>query len=78
MIRGQYGTLEAYSGGKSLVRHCQGLLDAGHQSLLQDMLQEGNNTEPSLNRPGGRTGGRVIKRIDHGIKPCVWESVRTL
>lgn len=45
---GQYGTLEAYSGGKSLVRHCQELLDTGRPSLLNEMLQEGNKLTPLL------------------------------
>lgn len=45
---GQYGTLEAYSGGKSLVRHCQELLDAGRSSLLHSMTEGGEELTPLL------------------------------
>ncbi len=41
---GQYGTLEAYAGGKSIVRRCQEELDAGRNSLLHEALK----TEPKL------------------------------
>jgi len=40
---GQYGTLEAYAGGKSFVRRCQEQLDTGRPSLLNASLEAGKN-----------------------------------
>jgi len=45
---GQYGTLEAYAGGKSLVRRCQEDLDSGRDSLLNKELQAGKELTPLL------------------------------
>ncbi|MCH9654988.1 MAG: ROK family protein [Planctomycetes bacterium] len=45
---GQYGTLEAYAGGKSLVRRCQEELDAGRDSLLNVQLEAGTELTPLL------------------------------
>lgn len=45
---GQYGTLEAYAGAKSLVRRCQEQLDSGRASSLNERLQEGTKLTPLL------------------------------
>ncbi|MFK7778160.1 MAG: ROK family protein [Gimesia sp.] len=45
---GQYGTLEAYVGAKSLVRRCQEELDAGRESLLNRELEAGKELTPLL------------------------------
>jgi len=45
---GQYGTLEAYAGAKSLVRRCQEELDTGRDSLLNGELEAGQELTPLL------------------------------
>lgn len=45
---GQYGTLEAYAGAKSLVRRCREQLNAGRSSSLNERLQEGKKLSPLL------------------------------
>ncbi len=45
---GQYGTLEAYAGAKSLVRRCEEQLNAGRHSTLSQRVHEGAKLTPLL------------------------------
>jgi len=60
---GQYGTLEAYSGGKSLVRHCQELLDAGRESVLHDMIRQGKTLTPLLISEAGEQDDELANEL---------------
>ncbi|MFI4848195.1 MAG: ROK family protein [Gimesia chilikensis] len=68
---GQYGTLEAYAGGTSLVKRCQEQLDAGRESVLNDMLQQGKELTPLLISQAGEQNDALATEL-------IMESARCL
>jgi len=60
---GQYGTLEAYAGGKSFVRRCQEELDAGRSSLLVEKLKAGNELTPLLIARAAEQGDELSNEL---------------
>lgn len=55
---GQYGTLEAYCGAKSLIKRCQEALAAGEQSILSKWISEGKDLTPKLMATAAEQGDK--------------------
>lgn len=68
---GQYGTLEAYAGGKSLVKRCQEQLDAGRESILNDKLQQGETLTPLLISEAGEQDDELAVELIMDSARCL-------
>lgn len=56
---GQYGTLEAYCGAKSLVKRCQEALAAGQTSVLKEWISAGQELTPKLMATAAEQGDQL-------------------
>jgi len=60
---GQYGTLEAYAGAKALVRRCNEALDAGENSVLQDLYKSNKEITPLEIATAAMDGDSLADRL---------------
>ena len=60
---GQYGTLEAYAGGRSLVLRCQEALRDGRSSLLNQKIEDGNELTPLLIAQAAEAGDELADEL---------------
>jgi len=60
---GQYGTLEAYAGAKALVSRCREALNAGRQSSLSAMLDQGDDLTPLLIAQAAQSGDALADEL---------------
>lgn len=60
---GQYGTLEAYAGGKGVVRRCLEALEAGRASLLQEHRRAGTEITPLLIAQAAEQGDALADEL---------------
>ncbi len=75
---GQYGTLEAYAGGKSLVRRCREQLDAGRESVLRQWLAEGKELTPLLMAQAAEQGDELCNELIMEVARCMGVGTTTL
>ena len=60
---GQYGTLEAYAGAKSLVRRCEELLASGRESLIPKKIAAGETLTPLLIAQAAEEGDQLADEL---------------
>ncbi len=60
---GQYGTLEAYCGGRAVVERCRELLDSGRASVLNEWVAAGRKLEPKLIAEAAEQGDELAREI---------------
>lgn len=75
---GQYGTLEAYAGGKYLVRRCQEALDAGTDSLLRDQALSGHELTPLLMAQAAEQGDPLAEELIMDAARCLGAGTTTV
>lgn len=60
---GQYGTLEAYCGGRAVVERCEEALRSGRPSVLNEWLAAGRTLEPKLIAEAAEQGDELARNI---------------
>ena len=60
---GQYGTLEAYAGGKSLIRRCEEKLHSGVPTVLKTWIGEGQELTPLLIAQAAEQGDSFAEQL---------------
>ncbi len=76
---GQYGTLEAYAGGKSLVRRCrEELQQTGQESVLNSWLEEGKELTPYLIFQAAENGDTFAEGLIMEVARCMGVGTTTL
>lgn len=75
---GQYGTLEAYAGGRSLVQRCEELLDAGNQSILQKWIDDGEELTPLLMAKAAEQNDKLADDLIMDAARCLGVGSTTL
>ncbi len=68
---GQYGTLEAYAGGKYLVRRCREKLQEGVPSLIREMYQDENEITPLLMAQAAERGDDLCEELIMDAARCL-------
>ncbi|MGE3315587.1 MAG: ROK family protein [Planctomycetaceae bacterium] len=75
---GQYGTLEAYAGGRSLVQRCEELLNAGNPSVLQKWMDNGEELTPLLMAKAAEEGDKLADDLIMDAARCLGVGTTTL
>lgn len=75
---GQYGTLEAYAGGKALVRRCEEALLAGRDSVLRTWTVEGRELTPLLIAQAAEAGDPLADELIMETARCLGVGTTTL
>jgi len=75
---GQYGTLEAYCGGRALVDRCEEALVRGRKSLLRDWLDEGEELTPLLMAQAAEQGDDLADELIMDAARCLGVGTTTL
>lgn len=75
---GQYGTLEAYAGGKSLVRRCEEELVKGRKSLLTEWMRKGEDLTPLLMSKAAEQGDELSEELIMDVARCMGVGTTTL
>lgn len=75
---GQIGTLEAYAGGKSLVRRCREALKNDGDSLLHAMIDDGKELTPLLIARAAEAGDRLADDLVMETARCLGVGTTTL
>lgn len=68
---GQTGTLEAYAGGKSLVRRVEEALVEGRKSSLGDLIEEGTSLSPLLIGQACEQGDELAEEMVMDVARCL-------
>ena len=75
---GQTGTLEAYAGGKYLIRRCLEELDSGRESLLQQQVQQGAEVTPLLIAQAAEQNDALAEELIMDVARCLGVGTTTL
>lgn len=75
---GQYGTLEAYAGGRALVQRCEELLDGGTTSILQQWIDHGEELTPLLMAKAAEQGDQLADDLIMDAARCLGVGTTTL
>ncbi len=75
---GQFGTLEAYTGAKSLVRRCQEELDAGRPSILNQWISEGDTLTTLLMAKAAEASDALSEELIMDAARCMGIGTVTL
>ncbi len=75
---GQYGTLEAYAGGRSLVQRCEEHLDGGRSSVLQKWIDQGEELTPLLMAKAAEAGDQLADELIMDAARCLGVGTTTL
>jgi glucokinase len=75
---GQYGTLEAYAGGRSLVQRCEEHLDGGRSSVLQKWIDQGEELTPLLMAKAAEEGDPLADELIMDAARCLGVGTTTL
>jgi glucokinase len=60
---GQYGTLEAYAGGRAVVARCEEALEAGRESSIRQRLAKGEKLTPLLIAQAAEAGDALADEL---------------
>lgn len=75
---GQYGTLEAYCGAKSVIRRTQEALNSGRDSVLNNLISEGQKLTPLLIAETAENGDELANEIIMETARCMGVGTTTL
>ncbi len=75
---GQYGTLEAYAGGRALVQRCEEQLLGGRYSLLREWLDDGQELSPLLMAKAAEAGDDLADELIMDAARCLGVGTTTL
>ncbi|MFN0198786.1 MAG: ROK family protein [Planctomycetaceae bacterium] len=75
---GQTGTLEAYAGGKSIVRRVEEALASGRTSSLKNLVEEGTPLSPLLIAQACEQGDALAEEIIMDAARCLGAGTTTL
>ncbi|MDA0833241.1 MAG: ROK family protein [Planctomycetota bacterium] len=75
---GQTGTLEAYAGGKSLVRRVEEQLVAGRRSSLSRLIEDGTSLSPLLIGQACEEGDELAEEMVMDVARCLGVGTTTL